>query len=220
MCHLSGKGYRKHTRKVYPLLMLSMVQIALPPYVTCGKYNLNSNENMKHVKDCVLNPNNFSNVHNLQIAPGMVQKAIDTLKCGKSCGNDGLSAEHFKHADGCVPILLSIIYTGAIRHGDFMKTISIHLVKNKAGDLNDVNNYRPIALVTVVSNFFETILLELMEPYLSTTDNQFGFKKGHSSDHCIYVLKMLYNITETILVFYMLLKLSTGLTTGHFLRNV
>ena len=28
-----------------------------------------------------------------------------------------------------------------------------------------------------------------MEPYLSTTDNQFGFKKGHSTDHCIDVLK-------------------------------
>ena len=40
-----------------------------------------------------------------------------------------------------------------------------------------------------VSNCFENILLELMEPYLSTTDNQFGFKKGHSTDHCIYVLK-------------------------------
>ena len=75
-----------------------------------------------------------------------------------------------------------------------------------------------------MSKNFENILLELMEPYLSTTDNQFGFKKGHSTDHCIYVLKMLYNITEAItalfiLVFSMLRKLSTGLTTGHFLRN-
>ena len=52
-----------------------------------------------------------------------------------------------------------------------------------------IPNYRLIALVTVVSTFFENILLELMEPYLSTTANQFGFKKGHSTDHCIYVLK-------------------------------
>ena len=95
--------------------------------------------------------------------------------------------------DRCVTVLLSIFYTGAIRHGylpgDFMKTIIIPLVKNKSGDLSDVNNYRPIALVTVVSNNFENILLELMEPYLSTTDNQFGFKKGHSTDHCIRAKK-------------------------------
>ena len=35
------KNVSKHTRKVYPLLMWLMVQLALLPYVTCGKYNLN-----------------------------------------------------------------------------------------------------------------------------------------------------------------------------------
>ena len=124
---------------------------------------MNLNENIKHVKDCVLNPNNFSNVHNLQITPCMVQNAMDTFKCGKSCGNDGLSAEHFKHADGCVTILLSIFDTGAIRHGylpgDFMKTIIIPLVRNKSGDRSDINNYRPIELVTVVSTFLKTYCL-------------------------------------------------------------
>ena len=106
-----------------------------------------------------------------------------------------------------------------------MKTIIITSVKNKSGNHSDVNNDIPIALVTVVSNSFENILLELIEAYLSATYNQFGFKKGHSTDHCICVLTMLYSITETItalsiLVFQMLLKLSTWLTTGHFLRNV
>ena len=94
-------------------------------------------------------------MHNLQITHCMVQNAIDTLACGKSCGNDGLSAEHFRHADGSITVLFSIFYTGAIRHGylpgDFMKTMIIPLVKNKSGDLIDVNNYRHIALVTVVS---------------------------------------------------------------------
>ena len=27
----------------------------------------------------------------------------------------------------------------------------------------------------------------MLTPYLNTTDNQFGFKKGHSTDHCIYI---------------------------------
>ena len=29
----------------------------------------------------------------------MMQNVKDTLKSGKSCGNNELSAEHFKHAD-------------------------------------------------------------------------------------------------------------------------
>ena len=48
---------------------------------------------------------------------------------------------------------------------------------------------RHIAPVTVASKIFEIILLELMKSYLDTTDNPFGFKTGHSADHCIYVLK-------------------------------
>ena len=80
-----------------------------------------------------------------------------------------------------------------ISHGylpdDFMKTIIIPLIKNKSGDTSNVNNYRPIALVTVASKIFEIILLEMLTPYLNTTDNQFGFKKGHSTDHCIFALK-------------------------------
>ena len=73
---------------------------------------------------------------------------------------------------------------------DFMKTIIIPFINNKSGDTIDVNNYRPNALVKVASTIFLIILLELMESYLGATENQFGLQKGHSADHCIYVLKM------------------------------
>ena len=58
-----------------------------------------------------------------------------------------------------------------------MQSILVPVIKNKSGDSNDVNNYRPIALVTIASNIFETILLDVMEPFIVTCDNQFGFKK-------------------------------------------
>ena len=57
-----------------------------------------------------------------------------------------------------------------ISHGylpdDFMKTIIIPFIKNKSGDTSNVNNYTPIALVTVASKIFEMILLEMLTPYL------------------------------------------------------
>ncbi len=74
-----------------------------------------------------------------------------------------------------------------------MNTIIVPLVKNKTGDTSDVNNYRPIALVTVASKIFENVILEILQPYLYTCHNQFGFKKGHATDHCIFVIK---NIVE------------------------
>ena len=56
-------------------------------------------------------------------------------------------------------------------------SIIVPLVKNKSGDICDVNNYRPIALVTVASKIFEIILLDIFELSLQTSDNQFGFQK-------------------------------------------
>ena len=70
-----------------------------------------------------------------------------------------------------------------------METLIIPLVKNKAGNTSDPNNYRPIALVSVCSKIIESVLLRIIDDYISTHDNQFGFKKSHSTDMCIYALK-------------------------------
>ena len=58
-----------------------------------------------------------------------------------------------------------------------------------SGNLSDSSNYRPIALATIVSKMFESVLLFKCAEYLSTSDNQFGFKLSHSTDLCIYTLK-------------------------------
>ncbi len=145
---------------------------------------------MKYVNELI---DNIDSNEKICIQPHMVCNAIQKLKTGKSCGNDGLAAEHFKYSDERIYVLLSLFYTSALNHGylppAFMETVIVPLVKNKTGDITDVNNYRPIALVTVASKIFEIVLLDLLEPFLSTCDNQFGFKKGHSTDHCIFVLK-------------------------------
>ena len=57
------------------------------------------------------------------------------------------------------------------------------------GKINSKDNYRPIALSSIVSKKFENILLDRMSVILSTMSNQFGFKKKHGTDLCIYVLK-------------------------------
>ena len=94
-----------------------------------------------------------------------------------------------------------MIYHGHLPD-DFMKTIIIPLIKNKSGDTSNVNNYRLIALVTVASKILEIILLEMLTPYLNTTDNKFGFKKGHSTDHCIFALKMLFSTIKVTIALY------------------
>ena len=69
-----------------------------------------------------------------------------------------------------------------------LDSVIVPLVKNRNGDLSDKNNYRPIALSSVISKVFENVILYRLEEYLWTTNNQFGYKASHSTDLCLYAL--------------------------------
>ena len=55
--------------------------------------------------------------------------------------------------------------------------------------MSDTSNYRPVAVATVVSKLLEHFILSNISPFLGTADNQFGFKAGHSTNHCTFLLK-------------------------------
>ena len=44
------------------------------------------------------------------------------------------------------------------------------------------DNYRPIALASIISKVVEIILLDRMTLYIDTNSNQFGFKKKLGTD--------------------------------------
>ena len=48
---------------------------------------------------------------------------------------------------------------------------------------------RAVALSTVASKILEIILVNHIEEYIVTKENQFAYKKGHSTDMCIFTLK-------------------------------
>ena len=71
----------------------------------------------------------------------------------------------------------------------FYENVNYSNLKNKNGDTSAKNNYRPIAIVTAMSKIFELCLSRIMDAYLFTSDNQFGFKRKHPTDLCIYTVK-------------------------------
>ena len=121
-----------------------------------------------------------------------VAEAIKSLDNGKACGSDNIFPEHLKLCGNRVAILLSLCFNAFIIHGflpdSLMNTVIVPVIKNKSGDVSDTNNYRPIALSSIVSKVFEIILLSRCEEYIGSSDCQFGFKSGHSTDLCIYTL--------------------------------
>ena len=73
-----------------------------------------------------------------------------------------------------------------------MTIILAPIIKNKSGDLSDNNNYRPISLATAASKLFESLILSRATPFPITCDNQFAFKKHHSIEMLIFLLKELF----------------------------
>ena len=130
---------------------------------------------------------------NLNINTDDVEFAINKLATGKSCGLDGVYAEHLKHSSNSYKSLLAKCLTGFLMHGylpeSMMSVVLVPIIKDKTGKINSKDNYRPIAIASTLSKLFEKILLERLSNYLFTSSHQFGFKPKHSTDTCIYVLK-------------------------------
>ena len=71
--------------------------------------------------------------------------------------------------------------------------ILIPIVKDKSGDQGSLDNYRSIALSSVISKLFEMVLLELFSNFMETDQLQFGFKKKSSCSNALFVLKQISN---------------------------
>ena len=155
---------------------------------------LNSVQNGEFKKSVVLDINQQHETSTcITITLFNILDALKSIKCGKSSGVDGISAEHFIFAHSRIHVLLSLLFSAFITHGYvpdmFMKTAIVPIIKNKTGDTSDKNNYRPIALVTAVSKIFELCLSIILEDYLVTHDQQFDFKRKHSTYLCIFTVK-------------------------------
>ena len=138
----------------------------------------------------------------MKVSPNEVYEAIKKLDKNKSCGADSIYAEHLKYASEKLYILLSLCLTVFFIHSylpeSLLTVILVPIIKNKAGNRNSIDNYRPIALASVLSKVLENIILVRIEHLLLTNPNQFGYKREHSTDQCIYTLKETVNLYSSL----------------------
>ena len=136
-------------------------------------------------------------INELTVNANTVKDAIEDLGLNKSCGLDGITAEHLKYASERLPYLLGLCITSFFIHGflpdSMLSVIIVPVIKDKAGNINSKDNYRPIALASIISKVVEIIMLDRMEVHLLTQPNQFGFKTKHGTDQCIFAIKELVN---------------------------
>ena len=98
-----------------------------------------------------------------------------------------------KFAGQELPVLLSILMSAILVHGyvpkSMLKSVIIPIIKNKNKRISDKDNYRPICLANVFTKVVEKVLYIRMDGYLQSRFNQFGFKRKHGTEMCVFVLK-------------------------------
>ena len=103
-----------------------------------------------------------------------------------------------------------------------MSVVLIPIIKDNKAKISSIDNYRPVAIASVVSKVVERILLDRLSEYLDTMGNQFGFKPKLGTDMCIYSLKEIIGSYSKLNgcvshAFWMLLKLLIGSNTLCYL---
>ena len=88
------------------------------------------------------------------VSSRVTSNLITELESGKSSGPDNISPESLKFASNRLSVLLSLCFSVCLSHGylppAMIKTTIVPIVKSKCGNISESNNYRPIALATIV----------------------------------------------------------------------
>ena len=132
-----------------------------------------------------------------QVTPAELVTLIDDLSASKTPGTDNIPSELYKLAPPSLIMWLCSFFNAVFSHehvpGSITRVMLIPLLKSSLKDPCCSANYRPIAIATTASKILEKIIFNRIEKCLTTTPHQFGFKKKHSTDSCIYALKEVIN---------------------------
>jgi hypothetical protein len=138
------------------------------------------------------------------VDPHEVEKIITNLKSKPSCGIDELPSTLIKACAEELTPPLTYIINQSFTEGVFPDLLKVALIKpvHKKNDKSDPNNYRPIALLPVISKIYEKAmcsrLYSFCEKFEIFDDAQNGFRKNRSTTLATYkytneILKILNN---------------------------
>ena len=156
-------------------------------------YNsVNDEENLFKTEEMLeskINQTNSYNETNI-ITAELLCVASQKLKSGKSDPILNVTSDFFLNAPPILYEMLAKILRGYITHAyvsDFLLlSMLIPIVKDKLGDATHSNNYRSIAISSLVMKIFDWVIILAFSKYLNFDDLQFGYQANVSASMCTW----------------------------------
>ena len=158
-------------------------------------------EKLKSTKNHIPNPITYLNNINCQhsfnfreVTYNEVRDAINQLKNKNSTDIFGLNYKMLKAIKNLLIIPLTKLFNSIIMTSTYPEIFKITKIIPifKTGDLTELVNYRPIALLSVVSKILEILLKNQITAYFEDnnllSNTQFGFRKHKSTEKAVMAL--------------------------------
>ena len=127
----------------------------------------------------------------LKITPDIVKDAAKHLKKKKNDPTYNFTSDCLINAPDIFFKQLSIIFRSYIIHGNIsdilMLSTLVPIVKDKLGNLCSSDNYRSIAISSLVLKIFDWVLLLIFGDKLHLDDLQFGYQENCSTNMCTWM---------------------------------
>ena len=120
-----------------------------------------------------------------------IKYLMNKINPKKSTGSDDLPGIFTNISAPIVAETLSKLFNLSIRNGEYPDALKIAKVIPiyKKGEHTDINNYRPISILTHLNKIFETIICSQMKSFLDKHNifykYQYGFREKHSTDQAL-----------------------------------
>ena len=193
--HLTGRSITKATK---PLTLHNKTKSTSDPtevaqllnnhFCTIGDaLNLNNTSADGNPPTAHILPRHYNSFALFDITKEEIIKSVKELKSNASPGYDEITPKLLKLTLPLISEVLLDIFNSSFRNGIFPSRMKIAKVVPifKKGNRSDVNNYRPISLLPILSKCLEKIMFNRLNSFLIKnkiiTSVQFGFTKNKST---------------------------------------
>ena len=121
-----------------------------------------------------------------------VEKVINNLSIVKACQKDDIPTKVIKMNKDIFADFIAKDFNNCVDKGVFpddLKHADVTPIHKKK-DKSDKTNYRPVSILPDISKMYEKLIYNQLYDYFDDilSPSQCGFRKGHSTQHCLLVM--------------------------------